>query len=167
MVGDPSAGADERNAVADAGRRPGCFGRVFFGAAGVFCLGLAALAAIIPLIPAFPFLAGAAACFAKSSPRFRDWLVNNKWLGPYLTGEGDAKAFSPGAKALTILILWVVGAVVGAFLLDGFFWRCGVVMTLLTLTIQILRVKPKKRPAAAALPPGGAGGLPSAKEPPS
>jgi hypothetical protein len=166
LVGNPSPPADERDVVTDVGRRPGCFARLFFGAAGVFCLGLAALAAIIPLIPAFPFLAGAAACFAKSSPRFRDWLVNNKWLGPYLTGEGDAKAFSPGAKALTILILWVVGAVVGAFLLDGFFWRCGLVVTVLTLTIQILRVKPKMRPAAAALPPGAPGGPPSTKEPP-
>ena len=135
-------------------RRSGWFGRAAFGAAGVFCVGLAALAALLPLIPAFPFLAAAVACFAKSSPRLRDWLVNNKWLGPYVTGQGDPKAFSPGAKVLTILILWVLAVLVGAFLLDGFFWRCGLVMTVLTFTIQILLVKPKKKPAAAALAAG-------------
>jgi len=134
-------------------KRPGWFARFFFGAAGLFFLGLAALAALLPLIPAAPFLALAVTAFANASPRFRDWLVNNKWLGPYLTGQGDAKRFSPGAKALTILILWLAAALIGAFLLDGFFWRCGLIMTVLTLTVQILLIKPRKTPVAGALPP--------------
>jgi len=42
----------------------GCIG-VVFGAIG----------AILPLIPAFPFLLLATICFTKSSKRLNDWLV--------------------------------------------------------------------------------------------
>ena len=45
----------------------GCIG-VVFGAIG----------AILPLIPAFPFLLLATICFTKSSKRLNDWFVSTK-----------------------------------------------------------------------------------------
>ena len=131
-------------------KRPGCFGRVFFGAAGVFFVFLGVIAALVPLIPAPPFFIAAVGCFAKSSPRFKNWLVNNKWFGPYFGGQGDPKAFTAGGKAIALLILWAAAIVLGIFVFDGIFWRCGLVMTVITFTIYIILLKPPKRPAAAA-----------------
>lgn len=155
-------------AAAELEKRPGCFGRVFFGAAGVFFVFLAIIAAIVPLIPAPPFFLAAVGCFAKSSPRFKNWLVNNKWFGPYFGGEGDPKAFTAGGKALALLILWAVALILGLFVFDGLFWRCGLVMTVITFTIYIILLKPPKRPAAAARdvaalgpPPAAAAALPA------
>lgn len=50
--------------------------------AGMVCIGLAALGAILPGLPTTPFVLLAAACFAKSSPRLHAWLQANRWLGP-------------------------------------------------------------------------------------
>ncbi len=139
-----------RSAAAPDGRdtplekRPGCFGRVFFGGLGFFLVGMGIIAAVVPLIPAAPFFMAAVGCFAKASPRFKNWLVNNKWLGPYFGGAADPRAFSPRRKAVALLIFWAVGVVAGVFLFDGFFWRCGLVMTLITLTIHILLLKPPR-----------------------
>lgn len=45
---------------------------------------LAAIGAVLPLLPTIPFLILALACFAESSPRFHKMLLNNKWFGPPL-----------------------------------------------------------------------------------
>ena len=53
----------------------------FFGLISV-ALGTAGI--ILPLLPTTPFLLLSAYLFAKSSPRWHDWLVNHKHLGPYI-----------------------------------------------------------------------------------
>jgi len=135
-------------------RRPGCLGRVFFGGLGVILVGLGVVAAIVPLIPAAPFLLAAVGCFAKASPRLKNRLVNNRWVGSYFGGAGDPRAFTLRGKLVALLVLWVVGLLVAVFLADDLFWRCGVVMTVLTLTIHILLLKaPRTRVPPAPAPP--------------
>lgn len=51
---------------------------------GIFFVGLAALGAVLPLLPTTPFLLVAAACFAKSSPRLYNMLLQNKVFGPLI-----------------------------------------------------------------------------------
>ncbi len=58
--------------------------RGFYIAAGVLCLGLAVLGAILPLMPSTVFVILAAFCFGKSSPRLETWLMENKVFGPSL-----------------------------------------------------------------------------------
>lgn len=41
---------------------------------GCICMGLGALSAVLPLLPAFPFLLLAAFCFGKSSERLHTGL---------------------------------------------------------------------------------------------
>lgn len=58
------------------------------------CIGLAlgAVGAVLPLLPAFPFLLLAAVCFGKSSERLNSWFVNTKLykdnLESFINGQG-------------------------------------------------------------------------------
>ncbi len=62
---------------------------VFLGCIG---LALGAIGAILPLLPAFPFLLLAAFCFAKSSERLHNWFTGTKLyknnLESYVKGKG-------------------------------------------------------------------------------
>ena len=62
---------------------------IIFGCVGV---GLGAVGAVVPMLPAFPFLMLAAFCFARSSERLNNWFVNTKLyrdnLADYVAGRG-------------------------------------------------------------------------------
>ncbi len=51
---------------------------------GCFFVLLGAIGVVLPLLPTTPFLIVALACFSKSSPRFHQMLLDNRWVGPPL-----------------------------------------------------------------------------------
>ena len=59
---------------------------------GCIGVGLGALGAALPMIPAFPFLLLAAFCFARSSEKLHTWFINTKLykdnLEDYVAGRG-------------------------------------------------------------------------------
>lgn len=59
---------------------------------GCIGVGLGAVGAVLPLLPAFPFLLLAAVCFAKSSEKLHNWFVGTKLyknnLETFVRGEG-------------------------------------------------------------------------------
>lgn len=61
-------------------------------ALGFLGVGLGAIGAVIPFIPAFPFLLLAAICFGKSSERLHTWFIGTKLykdnLESYVAGKG-------------------------------------------------------------------------------
>lgn len=66
--------------------------KVIFVVLGCIGVGLGAIGAVVPLIPAFPFLLLAAFCFAKSSERLHNWFISTKLyknnLESYVQGRG-------------------------------------------------------------------------------
>lgn len=62
---------------------------------GFISLGIGAFAAIVPLLPSFPFLAITALCFANSSEKFNTWYRNSSIyknnLESYMQGRGMTK----------------------------------------------------------------------------
>lgn len=59
---------------------------------GCIGVGLGAVGAVLPLLPAFPFLLLAAFCFSKSSERLHTWFVSTKLyknnLESFVQGRG-------------------------------------------------------------------------------
>ena len=68
-------------------------GYIILGCVGV---GLGAVGAVLPLMPAFPFLLLAAFCFARSSERLDRWFKGTKLykenLESFVQGKGDRKS---------------------------------------------------------------------------
>lgn len=66
--------------------------KICYIALGCLGLGLGAVGAVLPLLPAFPFLLLAAFCFAKSSQRLHNWFVGTKLykdnLEDFVAGRG-------------------------------------------------------------------------------
>lgn len=59
---------------------------------GCIGVGLGAVGAVVPMLPAFPFLMLAAFCFARSSERLDRWFRNTRLyrdnLADYVAGRG-------------------------------------------------------------------------------
>lgn len=81
---------------------------------GCIGLGLGALGAILPLLPAFPFLLLAAFSFAKSSEKLHNWFTKTKLyqnnLESYLNGEGMTRKTKIRIM-ITVTILMSIGFV--------------------------------------------------------
>lgn len=73
---------------------------------GWLATGLGALGVFLPLLPTVPFLLLAAACFARSSPRTRAWLVGSPVLGPALQQYLDHRVVPLRAKVVALALLW-------------------------------------------------------------
>ncbi len=81
---------------------------------GFIGLGLGAVGAIVPLLPAFPFLLLAAFGFGKSSKRLEDWFKGTKLyknnLESYVQGKGMTKKTKVKIM-ITVTILMSIGFV--------------------------------------------------------
>jgi uncharacterized membrane protein YbaN (DUF454 family) len=60
------------------------FVRALLLVAGSLCVALGVVGIFLPLLPTTPFLLLAAACYARASRRFYDWLLANRTFGPLI-----------------------------------------------------------------------------------
>lgn len=63
---------------------------------GCLSLVMGAIGAVLPLLPAFPFLLLATVCFAKSSEKLHNWFIHTKLyknnLESYVKGKGMTRS---------------------------------------------------------------------------
>ena len=104
--------------------------KAFFVVLGCLSLGLGALGAVLPLLPAFPFLMLAAFCFAKSSERLHNWFISTNLYKKNLESFIQGKGMTVKTKIrimVTVTILMSIGFImmhavpVGRIVL-GFVW---------------------------------------------
>ena len=63
------------------------------------------IALILPVVPTSPFLVVAAACYARTSPRFRKLLVENRHVGPAILKWERDRCLELKHKVLFVLTL--------------------------------------------------------------
>lgn len=78
---------------------------------GLIGLGLGALGAALPLLPAFPFLMLSAFCFARSSPRLNTWFRGTKLYKNNLESFVQGRGMTRRTKTRIILIVTATMAV--------------------------------------------------------
>ena len=88
--------------------------KILFIVLGCIGLGLGAVGAGVPLLPAFPFLLLAAYSFARSSERLHSWFINTKLyknnLESYVKGKGMTKRTKVRIM-ITVTVLMTFGFV--------------------------------------------------------
>lgn len=65
----------------------------------------------VPLLPTVPFLLLAAACFARSSTRLHDWLVEHPVFGSTIRDFRSGSGVPLRVKVRAILVTWLSFAV--------------------------------------------------------
>ncbi len=86
--------------------------KILYIVAGCIAMGLGALGAVLPLLPAFPFLLLAAFCFAKSSERLHSWFTGTKLYKNNLESHVQGKGMTRKTKIrimVTVTLLMTIG----------------------------------------------------------
>ena len=118
------------------------FSKVVLNILGTLFLLVGVLGAILPLLPATPFLLLASACYVRGSTTLHNWLMSHKYLGPYITNIRDKRGMPIKAKTITIAVLWVSLLFsmyrVDSLLLDSTLLIVGIGVTTLILKLKTL-----------------------------
>ena len=77
--------------------------RVTWALIGVASLALGALGVVLPLLPTTPFVLLAAFCFARSSKRLHQWLLDHNLFGPLIENWHEHGAISRRTKIVSLL----------------------------------------------------------------
>ena len=113
-------------------------------AAGIFFVSLAIIGAVLPLVPTTPFLLLAAACFYKSSTRFYNWLMTNKFFGKYIRDYKNNKGIPWRVKLGALLFLWL-SLLISVLILIPLLWiRILLIGIGVGVSIHILLIKTKR-----------------------
>ena len=94
--------------------------RIAFVVLGCVSLTLAVIGVVLPIVPTVPFLALAAFCFAKSSDRLNNWLINTKFYQNNLADFKAGKGMTVKTKTrilVTVTLVMAVGLI--AMLMKG------------------------------------------------
>lgn len=92
--------------------------KTFYMVLGCIGLGLGAVGAVVPMLPAFPFLLLAAYCFARSNEKLHSWFVQTKLykenLEDYVAGRGMTKKTKVRIMITVTLLMSIGFAMMGA-----------------------------------------------------
>lgn len=109
-------------------------------AAGLCSTALGVLGIFLPLLPTVPLLLLAAACFARGSERFHDWLLDHPHLGPMIRGYLEGQGMPLRAKIVAIGLIWVTIPVSVLFFIPLFWVKVFLIAIGLCITVYLLRL---------------------------
>lgn len=112
-------------------------------AVGWLSVALGVIGIFVPVLPTTPFLLLAAACFARSSRRFYDWLVMHPRLGPWFRDYLEGNGIPLKGKVYAIGTMWLsIG--ISCWLVPLFWARIGMLTSATLVTIYILHLKTRQ-----------------------
>ena len=79
--------------------------RLLFAMAGVLFVAVGTIGVILPLLPTTPFLLLAAYCFARSSPKLHDWLLNHRSFGPLISNWDRYGSIDRRSKCIAMIVI--------------------------------------------------------------
>lgn len=112
---------------------------------GLLFIVLGIIGIILPILPTTPFLILALACFSKSSPRFHQSLLNNRWFGTPLQQWEESRTIERSSKIKAMILIIVTFALSIAVLNGRLHLQLGLLTLAIILLIFIWRLKEATR----------------------
>ncbi|MCX5712732.1 MAG: YbaN family protein [Candidatus Omnitrophica bacterium] len=118
--------------------------RTILMCAGFLFAALGIIGAFLPVMPSIPFFIIASICFSKSSEKFHNMLLNNRWIGPHIKNYHENNGITLKTKILLIVFQWV--GILGSSILfiHNFFGRILMVIIAIGATAYTLSLKTAK-----------------------
>ena len=82
------------------------FSRIFWFSLGFIVMVIGLIGIVIPGLPTTPLMILAAACFAKSSQRFYDWIIGNKLFGHHVKNYREGKGIPKKSNPVILGTMW-------------------------------------------------------------
>ena len=108
---------------------------------GSLAVALGVIGVFVPLMPTTVFLLLAAACYARSSARFYDRLLNNRWLGGYIRNSREGRGMTRRQKASTLALLWLGIGASAVWSVDAWWIRALLLLIAVGVTVHVARLK--------------------------
>jgi uncharacterized membrane protein YbaN (DUF454 family) len=114
--------------------------RLLFTILGTVFLLMGILGAVLPLLPATPFLLLASACYVRGSPALYRWFMGHTYLGTYITNIKEYRGMPRKAKIMTLAVLWA-SLLFSLSRVDAWLVDATLLMVGLGVTALIVRLK--------------------------
>ncbi|MFK7795792.1 MAG: YbaN family protein [Gammaproteobacteria bacterium] len=112
--------------------------KYFLICTGWISIVLGVIGIVLPLLPTTPFILLAAGCFAKSSPKFHQWLLDHAFFGPLINSYQGDRSIPKDVKVKAIIFIWITLSI--SIYLLNIYWLRIIIFTLgLVLTIMLWR----------------------------
>jgi hypothetical protein len=121
--------------------------RMVFNVAGTLALALGVIGIFLPLLPTTPFVLLAAACFARGSERFHQWLLANRTFGPMVYEWERHRSLPYRTKVTAIVLMSVTMAVSVHFFIRPVWLKVAIALFGVALAIWMYRIPSRDRPS--------------------
>lgn len=120
--------------------------RALFLALGTFFVALGIAGAVLPVLPTTPFLLLAAACYARGSVRFYNWLLNHRMFGPTIVEWRRHRSIPWRTKLVAIAMMAVTLGISIVFFVPGAWLKGALAAFGVLLAAWMYRIPSRDRP---------------------
>ena len=113
-------------------------------AVGFLALGLGIVGAFLPVMPTVPFLLVALFCFERSSKKYHDMILNNKYFGKVLRDYYEGRGLTTSVKIKAVLFL-SCGMGFSVYRVHNLYLRIMLVLIWAGVALHIILLKTKEK----------------------
>ena len=130
-------------------RRRGPLAWLWF-AAGLVSVGIGGIGVVVPGLPTTVFFIVAAGCFARSNPRFEQWILNLPRIGPLVRDHRAGLGMPRRAKVVAVTMILAVSTASALLTVDHPAVGAGILaLGLIGAAYVLFRVPTRERVLAA------------------
>ncbi|MDD4515459.1 YbaN family protein [Massilibacteroides sp.] len=111
---------------------------------GTISLVLGAIGIFLPLLPTTPFWLLTCWCYLRGSQRLYDYVMANRYFGPYIRNYVVHKAIPIRTKVTALSVMWLSTILTSLFLIENGWMKLGLVLISTAVTWHIVSFPTKK-----------------------